>query len=140
MKTYILAAFAAALAAPAFAAPPLPSGVQTRSYEDLPADDSLLNDVYVRLYMTRYKKSKLQIEIAKVQLSEAIRRRDRMEPLYQSHAVSAEELDTVRKEVDVAALAVQGRENEAEESKTFLDIAVTRISLGLEMPICAQLQ
>jgi hypothetical protein len=54
--------------------------------------------------------------------------------------MSAEELEDRRRDVEVAAIRVEEAEAGAQEAETFVDIAVSRISIGLEMPICAELR
>jgi len=109
-------------------------------YSELEANDSILNDVYVKLYLARLRRAKLVIEREKQELGVVIKRRDRAEVLYRKQAMSAEELEEKRKQVEVAAIRIQEAEAEAEEAETFVDIAVSRISIGLEMPICAEIR
>jgi hypothetical protein len=109
-------------------------------FKTLSAGDSVLNDVYVKLYLARFRRAKLAIEREKQELITMVKWRDRAEALYRSHAVSAEELEDKRKLVEIAAIRVQEAEASAEEAETFVDIAVSRISIGLEMPICAEIR
>lgn len=120
--------------------PTAPANGPQRRFDDVRPGDDLLNDVYVRLYLARFQRQKTEIESAKVILAESQRRREREEYLLNQSASSPQEVDIVRREVDANALRVQVAEAQAEEAKSFLDIAVTRISLGLEMPICAELR
>lgn len=107
---------------------------------DIDDNSSILNDVYVKLYLARLRRARLGIERQKQELSTSMKKRDRAETLYTKQALSAEELEERRKEVEVASIAVQEAEAYAEEAQTFVDIAVSRISIGLEMPICAEIR
>lgn len=109
-------------------------------FTELEANDSILNDVYVKLYLARLRRAKLVIEREKQELTVAIKKRDRAEVLYRRDALAAEELEEMRKNVEVAAIRIQEAQASAEESETFVDIAVSRISIGLEMPICAEIR
>jgi len=104
------------------------------------SNDSVLNDVYVQLYLARQRRAKLAVERTKQELVVATKKRDRAEALHRANAISAEELEEKRAGVEVAAIRVQETEASADEATTFVDIAVSRISIGLEMPICAEIR
>ncbi len=112
----------------------------TPRLSELSPNDSILKDVYVRLYLTRLQLAKLTVERTKAELQVSYKIRDRREILYKKQAVTAEELELARRDVEIAAIAVQQAEINAAEAEIFVDLAISRVSLGLEMPICAQIQ
>jgi phage gp46-like protein len=103
-------------------------------------NDSILEDVYVRLYLSRLRRAKLIIEREKQNLSVSIKQRERAESLYLQNAMSAQEMEGIRRDVEVNAIRVEEAQAMADEAQAFVDIAVSRISIGLEMPICAELR
>jgi hypothetical protein len=140
-KNFLVAAFLAlASAQPALADTAARTEMPVIHYNQLQPTDSVLNDVYVKLYLARLRGAKLAIEREKQELAVAMKRRDRAESLYHTNAVPAEQLEEERKLVEVASIRVQEAEASAEEAETFVDIAVSRISIGLEMPICAEIR
>ena len=111
-----------------------------RKFTDLREEDPIINDVYVRLYRTRLAREKSTLVGLRSVLQNRLQVRQRTERLYYSNAVSAEETEKARADVEVAAAAVQEAQDMIAEAEVMLDIAVDRISLGLDMPICAQLR
>jgi len=120
--------------------PRVPVGTPVVSLNDVGPESSLLQDPYVRLYLARLQSARLDIERAKQNLSVALKTRDRYERLFVSNAVSAQELEDGRRDAEVANINLQAAKVAAEEAAVFVDIALSRISIGLEMPICAQIR
>ncbi len=110
------------------------------AFSSLNSGDSLFNDLYVQLYLARYQRRQFEVGVQKQDLQRALSHRQRMESLYQVSSVATEELETARRNADVAALRVREAESSMREAEVLLNIAVNSISLGLEMPICAELQ
>ncbi len=102
--------------------------------------DPIFDDVYVRLYLQRVQRAKVQTEMQRERLKLKRLQRDRRETLYKKNAVSAQELDQARGAVEAAALAVVEYEALTSAQEAMLDIAVDRVSLGLGMPICVELR
>jgi hypothetical protein len=144
MKKRILCilAFTLGLAGSAAASdnPPMPAGGVTVRLSEVGPGSSLLQDPYVRLYLARLQKAKLEIESSKQRLLVALKQRERLEMLYARNAVSAQELEEIRRDAELAQISVQQAQVEAVEAEVFVDIALSRISLGLEMPICAEIR
>jgi hypothetical protein len=106
----------------------------------VPMPESILEDIYVKIYLARLRTSQVRVERIKQELLLTTRRRDRAEYLYRNNAISAQEVEIIRTEVEVDALRVREAEAISEEDQTFVDVAISRISLGQEMPICAELR
>lgn len=109
-------------------------------HTSLNSNSSILNDVYVKLYLARLRRATLVIERIKQELLLSIKKRDRAEILYSRNATSADDLEERRRDAEIFTIRVQEAEADAEEAETFVDIAVSRISIGLEMPICAEIR
>ncbi len=107
-----------------------------RSFETLSDSDPLRTDSLIRMYAQRVEQAKARRGQKEETLKVLKIDRWRTETLYKANAVSAEELDMIRQEVEIAALQTQDLEFAIKEAEALLDIAVDRISIGLDMPIC----
>jgi len=118
---------------------PRPNLPQVR-LKDTGSGEAILNDPYVKLYLARLQRAKIVVEKAKQELALSLKHRGRAEVLHEKRALSSEELEIARRDVEVHALSVQEAEASADEAEIFVDIALSRISIGLEMPICAEIR
>jgi hypothetical protein len=118
---------------------PRPNLPQVR-LKDTGSGEAILNDPYVKLYLARLQRAKIVIEKAKQELALSVKHRSRAEVLHEKNALSSEELEIARRDVEVHSLSVQEAEASADEAEIFVDIALSRISIGLEMPICAEIR
>ena len=109
-------------------------------YTRLSPSDPIFEDLYVQLYLARVEQQRLEIEKHRQDLGVNVANRERMERLYVRDAVSASELESARRDAEVSALNVSQSQARLRESEALLNIAIDRVSIGLEMPICATLQ
>ncbi len=107
-------------------------------FSGLSPNDPVRNDVYVRLYQARWEAHKSQAVLVKAVSSEAAASLVNVMQLHDHNATSDEDLDVARQVATDAALAVEREAAMVEEAEIMLDIAVSRISLGVPMPICAE--
>jgi len=97
-------------------------------------------DVYIRLYRYRLERQRILVEQRRQDLAIKIAMRQRREKLYETNAISAEELEAARRDVELAALQVEEQRASVFEAEAMLEIATDRVSLGLDMPICVEMQ
>lgn len=133
----VLALMAIGFASSSFANGP---GSRQTTFQELDSNDPILNDIYVRLYLARLSKAKFVVASQNQELGNLTKHRDRLETLFVKKNVSAQEVDDSRKAVEVAYLRMQEALAAQKEAETFVDIAISRISVGLEMPICAEMR
>jgi len=103
-------------------------------------DASIQEDIYVKLYRFRLERRKAIAAQQEQELSLAIKKRERREILYTRNAASAEELEDSRRDTEVAALKLGEFQAQVREAEALLQIAIDRVNLGLEVPICAEFQ
>jgi len=139
LKLMVLSMLLPSMSAAANDTNPRPNPPQVR-LKDTGNGEAILTDPYVRLYLARLQRAKIAVEKTKQELGLSVKRRERLELLFDRNAVSAEELEIARRDVEVHSLSVQEAEASAEEAEIFVDIALSRISIGLEMPICAEIR
>ena len=94
------------------------------------------SNVYVRLYQTRLEYALGEVSKRTQELKYELIQLKRYEHLYQRKASSAAEFETAQRSAKVAELTLQNAKVQADEAKVMLDIAIERVALGLEMPIC----
>jgi multidrug resistance efflux pump len=102
--------------------------------------DPVESNVYVQLYKARSERYTVRIESAMNSVNVATANVARVNYLQSVGAVCSEEADEYRMESELRQTELKAATARADESKMMLEVAIVRISAGLDMPICADVR
>lgn len=101
--------------------------------------NSIADDVYVQLYLTRLVRSKMGVIEQEAAVQYALNNLKRMKLLYERNAVSKDELEMGQRDYDAQSAKLDQIKARVEEMRAMFNIAVDRVSVGLDMPICSEI-
>lgn len=101
--------------------------------------NSVADDVYVKLYLARLVRSRLEVNEQKQRNAFFSKRFERMKKLINQRAVSLEEYEEAESQLNAGLMREEQLKARVTEMRTMFDITIDRISVGLDMPICAEI-
>ncbi|MDA9951597.1 hypothetical protein N9D31_03375 [Oligoflexaceae bacterium] len=101
---------------------------------------AVADDVYVELYLARIVKARMDLKQEQASLKLYQTSADRQRRLVEQRATSRQEYDEALSRLQNSKARILALKSIIAEKRAMFNIAIDRVTIGLDMPICADVQ